>query len=310
MKKFLVSACLLLATFAIAQNIKFTENELYPEGIAYSHKAKSFYVSSLHYGKIGKVDWTGKYSTFIDDKESISAIGIAADEKRNLLYVAISDPGVSVKTTAAMKIAKIGAYDLTTGKRKFITDLAILNTTGGGNFANDMAFDNAGNIYLNNSASPIIYKINQTGKAEVFVTSDDWKKEGFNLNGIVCNQKENYLLVCQSNTGEIYKVDIKTKKISKIETSPILGADGLIFHKNELIVISNSSRKIIKLISNDNWASAKNVGEVNSEMTFPTTGTRVNGKYYVLNAKLNEIFTPNTKLTSDFLIQEVVFDIK
>lgn len=310
MKKFLVSACLLLATFAIAQNIKFTENELYPEGIAYSHKAKSFYVSSLHYGKIGKVDWTGKYSTFIDDKESISAIGIAADEKRSLLYVAISDPGVSVKTTAAMKIAKIGAYDLTTGKRKFITDLAILNTTGGGNFANDMAFDNAGNIYLNNSASPIIYKIDQTGKAEVFVTSDDWKKEGFNLNGIVCNQKENYLLVCQSNTGEIYKVDIKTKKISKTTTSPILGADGLIFHKNELIVISNSSRKIIKLISNDNWTSAKNVGEVNSEMTFPTTGTRVNGKYYVLNAKLNEIFTPNTKLTSDFLIQEVVFDKK
>ena len=310
MKKFLVSACLLLATFAIAQNIKFTENELYPEGIAYSHKAKSFYVSSLHYGKIGKVDWTGKYSTFIDDKESISAIGIAADEKRNLLYVAISDPGVSVKTTAAMKIAKIGAYDLTTGKRKFITDLAILNTTGGGNFANDMAFDNAGNIYLNNSASPIIYKINQTGKAEVFVTSDDWKKEGFNLNGIVCNQKVNYLLVCQSNTGEIYKVDIKTKKISKTTTSPILGDDGLIFHKNELIVISNSSRKIIKLISNDNWTSAKNVGEVNSEMTFPTTGTRVNGKYYVLNAKLNEIFTPNTKLTSDFLIQEVVFDKK
>ena len=310
MKKFLVSASLLLATFAIGQNIKFTENELYPEGVAYSHKAKSFYVSSLHYGKIGKVDWTGKYSTFIDDKESISAIGIAADEKRNLLYVAISDPGVSVKTTAAMKIAKIGAYDLTTGKRKFITDLAILNTTGGGNFANDMAFDNAGNIYLNNSASPIIYKIDQIGKAEVFVTSDDWKKEGFNLNGIVCNQKDNYLLVCQSNTGEIYKVDIKTKKISKTTTSPILGADGLIFHKNELIVISNSSRKIIKLISNDNWISAKNVGELNSEMTFPTTGTRVNGKYYVLNAKLNEIFTPNTKLTSDFLIQEVTFDKK
>ena len=56
--------------------------------------------------------------------------------------------------------------------------------------------------------------------------------------------------------------------------------------------------------------TAKKEGEAISEMPFPTTGTRVNGKYYVLNAKLNEIFTPNTKLTSDFLIQEVNFDKK
>ena len=310
MKNLFITATVLLSTLSFCQSIKFTENELYPEGIAYSHKAKSFFVSSLHYGKIGKVDWKGNYTNFVNDAQSISAIGILADEKRNSLYVAISDPGVSVKTVAQYKIAKLAAYDLSTGTRKFIADLGVINTTGGGNFANDMAFDKSGNIYVNNSASPIIYKVSQDGKAEVFVTSDNWKGEGFNLNGIVCNQKEDYLLVCQSNTGEIYKVDIKTKKISKVNTGLILGADGMVLHKNELIVISNSSKKITKLTSTDNWATAKSEGEVISEMTFPTTGTRVNGKYYVLNAKLNEIFTPNTKLTSDFLIQEVNFDKK
>ncbi len=310
MKNLFIAATLLLTTLTFAQSIKFSENELYPEGIAYSHKAKSFYVSSLHYGKIGKVDWSGKYTTFINDPESISAIGILADEKRNLLYVAISDPGVSVKTSAPMKIAKLAAYNLTTGKRKFISDLALINKTGGGNFANDMTFDAAGNIYVNNSASPIIYKVSQTGNAEVFVTSDSWKGEGFNLNGIVCNQKEDYLLVCQSNTGDIYKVEIKTKKISKVATEPILGADGMVLHKNELVVISNSSKKIIKLISNDNWATAKNEGEFTAELTFPTTGTRVNGKYYILNAKLDEIFNPKAVKTSNFLIQEFNFDKK
>ncbi len=310
MKNLFITTAFLLTALSFSQNIKFTENELYPEGVAYSHKAKSFYVSSLHYGKIGKVDWKGNYTNFINDAESISAIGILADEKRNLLYVAISDPGVSVKTIAQYKIGKLAAYDLTSGERKFISDLAVINTTGGGNFANDMTFDNDGNIYVNNSASPIIYKVSPDGKAEVFVTSDSWKGEGFNLNGIVCNQKENYLLACQSNTGEIYKIDIKTKKISKVATDLILGADGMVLHKNELIVISNSSKKITKLKSLDNWTTAKNEGEVISEMMFPTTGVRVNGKYYVLNAKLNEIFTPGAKLTSDFLIQEVNFDKK
>ena len=309
MKNTLKLVAFLATSIAMAQNIKFTENELYPEGIAYSHKLKSFYVSSLHYGKIGKVDWKGNYTTFIEDKEIISAIGILADEKRNLLYVAISDPGVSVKTAAAMKIAKLGVFDLTTGKKKFITNLdsfgSIKNL-----FANDIAVDKSGTIYVTNSATPVIHKVSQDGLGSVFVSSDLWNKEGFILNGIVCNQEKNYLIVAQSNTGELYKVDIKTKKITKVITEPILGADGMVLHKNELIVISNSSKKIIKLTSTDNWATAKNEGEVISEMTFPTTGTRVNGKYYILNAKLNEIFTPNTKLTSDFLIQEVNFDKK
>ena len=309
MKNTLKLVAFLATSIAMAQNIKFTENELYPEGIAYSHKSKSFYVSSLHYGKIGKVDWKGNYTTFIEDKEIISAIGILADEKRNLLYVAISDPGVSVKTAAAMKIAKLGVFDLTTGKKKFITNLdsfgSIKNL-----FANDITVDKSGTIYVTNSATPVIHKVSQDGLGSVFASSDLWNKEGFNLNGIVCNQEKNYLIVAQSNTGELYKVDIKTKKITKVITEPILGADGMVLHKNELIVISNSSKKIIKLTSTDNWATAKNEGEVISEMTFPTTGTRVNGKYYILNAKLNEIFTPNTKLTSDFLIQEVNFDKK
>ena len=98
MKNLIITATVLLSTLSFCQSIKFTENELYPEGITYSHKAKSFFVSSLHYGKIGKVDWKGNYTNFVNDAQSISAIGILADEKRNLLYVAISDPGVSVKT--------------------------------------------------------------------------------------------------------------------------------------------------------------------------------------------------------------------
>ncbi len=298
-----------LALTANAQNIPFNSNELYPEGIAYSKKQDVFFVSSLHYGKIGKVTRKGIYTEFITDKDLVSSIGIHANEKANLLYVCVSDPGVSVNTAKEnqMKLAKLIAYDLTTGKRTFVADLGALNTTGN-NFANDVDFDLQGNCYVTNSASPIIYKITKTGKASIFATSDNWKKEGFNLNGIVFHPN-GYLLVAQSNTGELYKVSIKNpKEISKITADIMLGADGIFLNgKNELMVISNSTKQVFQLNSTDNFTTAKVLKTVPTEMTFPTTGIVVKGKYYVLNAKLNEIFTPNSVLTSNYLIQEIKF---
>jgi hypothetical protein len=300
---------LMFALSANAQNIPFNSNELYPEGIAYSKKQDVFFVSSLHYGKIGKVTRKGIYTEFITDKDLVSTIGIHANEKANLLYVCVSDPGVAVNTSATtqMKLAKLIAYDLTTGKRKFVADLGALNTTGG-NFANDVDFDNQANAYVTNSASPIIYKVTSKGIASIFTTNENWKKEGFNLNGIVVHPN-GYLIAVQSNTGELYKISLKNpKEISKINVEPILGGDGIFLNgKTELMVISNSTKQVFQLNSSDEFISSKVLKTASTEMNFPTTGIVVNKKYYVLNAKLDEIFNPKATKTSNFLIQEVKF---
>jgi hypothetical protein len=303
---------LFVLTFALtanAQNIPFNSNELYPEGIAYSKKQDVFFVSSLHYGKIGKVTRKGVYTEFITDKDLVSTIGIHANEKANLLYVCVSDPGVSVNTSAAtqMKLAKLFAFDLTTGKRKFVADLGALNKDAG-NFANDVDFDSQGNTYVTNSASPIIYKVTKNGIASVFATNENWKKEGFNLNGIVVHPN-GYLIVVQSNTGELYKVSTKNpKEITKINTDIILGGDGIFLNgKKDLMVISNATKQVFKLNSTNDFASAKVLKTAPTEMTFPTTGIVINKKQYVLNAKLDEIFNPKATKTSNFLIQEIKF---
>jgi sugar lactone lactonase YvrE len=299
----------LFASTAFGQGIKFDSKELYPEGVAYSTAHKIFYVSSIHYGKIGKVDSKGNYIPFVDDAELVSTLGLLADNKRNLLYVCISDPGVSVKTNSSTqgKLAKLAAYDLVTGKRKFIADLGALNT-GGGNFANDVTIDKEGNLYVTNSFSPVIFRVTQAGEASIFATSDLWKGEGFNLNGIVFHH-DNFLLVDQSNTGTIYKVDLKDpKNITKVVSESLSGADGLILNgKNELIVISNSSQKAFQLITNDNWKTATTRNAVTTTMTFPTTGVFSNGNYFILNTKLNELFDPKATKTSDFILQQISF---
>ena len=308
MKKVIKISIFLLFIFnANAQNIAFTANELYPEGIAYSKKQDVFFVSSLHYGKIGKVTQKGEYSEFISDKDLVSTIGIHANEKANLLYVCVSDPGVSVQTNIStqMKLAKLISYDLTTGKRNFVANLEELSPAGQ-NFANDVDFDSSGNAYVTNSVSPIIYKVSKTGVASIFVTNENWEKKGFNLNGIVV-YKNQYLITVQSNTGELYKISLKNPtQITKINTDLILGGDGIFLNKNnELMVISNSKKQVFQLLSTDDFVTAKVIKTAPTEMTFPTTGIVAKGKYYVLNAKLDEIFNPKATKTSNFLIQEI-----
>ena len=311
-KRIVILSSIVLTTsvLSFSQNIQFTSTELYPEGVAYSESQEVFFVSSLRYGKIGKVDKQGVYTEFANSPELVSAIGLSLNDKTNTLYVCVSDPGVSVKTLpeTQRKLAKLIAYDTKTGKKVFSKDLGALNPNGF-NFANDIAHDHLGNVYITNSFSPFIYKIALDGTTSVFSTSELWRGEGFNLNGIVLHP-DGYLIVAKSNSGELFKVSTKNPAdIQKINGAVFPGADGLVYNKiaNELVVISNSKKEIYQVKTQDNWATSTIVKTVKSENSFPTTGTIVGDKYYVLNAKLDELFNPTAPKSSSFLLQEVKF---
>jgi hypothetical protein len=309
MKKLLFTFSILLALNIHAQNITFKSDTLYPEGIAYHAKRDVFFVSSLRHGKIGTVDRKGNYKIFVDSPEMISAIGLRLNEKTNTLYVCASDPGVSTKTTAATqrKFAKLIAYDATTGAQKYIADLGALNA-GGLNFANDVTFDNEGNVYVTNSFSPIIYKVDAAGNPSIFTTNDEWKGEGFKLNGIVFHPDG--FLMAVSSPGILYKIPVKKPQdIKKVKCILLLGADGLIYNptNKELVVISNVSQEITRMRSTDNWESALPWDRFRSINTFPTTGTIGGLYYYILNAKLNELFDAKAAKSSTFVIQEIRF---
>jgi hypothetical protein len=59
--------------------------------------------------------------------------------------------------------------------------------------------------------------------------------------------------------------------------------------------------------STDNWESALPWDRFRSVNTFPTTGTIGGPYYYILNAKLNELFDAKAAKTSTFVIQEIRF---
>lgn len=306
----LITAMVAGSFYAGAQSINFEADQLYPEGIAYNRITDEFLVSSLKYGKIGKVSREGIYTPLTTDSLLISTNGLYVDPKTNTVYACVTDAGFSVHTQAKTqrKLAKVIAYDLTDGHRKSVVDLQPLNKDEG-NFANDITADTLGNLYVTNSLSPIIFKINKNGVPSVFARSEAlWKQEGFNLNGIVYHPN-GFLIVAQSNTGVLYKVDCKDpNNIRHIMCPPIVGADGLVLNgKNELLVISNKEKKVFKLVSNGDWVNADLKGTADCEQNTPTTGVYVKGSYYVLNAKLNELMDPAAPKSKIFTIQEIKF---
>ncbi|MGW8248409.1 MAG: hypothetical protein ACWGOV_09890 [Acidiferrobacterales bacterium] len=280
---------------------------LYPEGMDYDAKGKRFIVSSMHEGTVGQVTDDGSYKPFVTDSNLVSSVGLRVDAARNRLLVCNSDPGASVHTKKENqgKFAGLGIYDLSSGKLIKYIDLAALSK-GGGHFCNDIAIDDAGNIYATDSFSPIIYKIDTKDDPSILLEDKRFTGDGFNLNGLV--YKDGYLVVAKYNEGLLFKVpvdkptDYKEVKIDQ----KLVGADGLLWGPDgSLIVIANlSTNKIFKLTSPDNWDSAKVVNSVDTGDVFATTGALRDGKVYAMEAHLGVLFNPETTKHVD------VFDIK
>lgn len=286
--------------------ITFTAEQAYPEGIAWSPTQNVFFVSSVHKGVIGKVTPNGVYTPFIQDDKLIASVGLFLDVKRNLLWTAIGDLGASTRSspTTAYKLAAVAAYDATTGERRAYHDLS--NLVEGGHFANDLTVDAAGNVYITDSFSPVIYRVDAKGQASVFAKSDLFKGEGFNLNGIVAHP-DGYLLVNKYNSGEIFRIstsngaDIQLVKLS----DTVKGADGMLLSgKDRLTVVQNAGNdQVVELVSKDGWKSATLQPARKTANSFPTTVAQVGNAIYVLNSRLDTLLAKDAPKVSEYLLQ-------
>jgi sugar lactone lactonase YvrE len=301
-----LAAALSSAAWA-ASDVRFSAEQAYPEGIAWSAPQNSFFVSSIHQGVIGKVTMNGHYTPFIRDTRLVSSVGLQFDARRNLLWAAVGDLGNSVRSSPATqgKLAALAAYDASTGERRAFHDLGGL--VEGGHFANDLALDARGQVYVTDSFSPVIYRLDAQGQASVFVRSELFTGEGFNLNGIVWHA-HGYLLVNKHNSGELFRISTTGRPdIQRVALPEALkGADGLLLlAPNRLALVQNAGAdRVVELVSHDGWRSASIVSEHKTAGSFPTTAARVGEDYYVLNSRLDTLMTPDAPKVSDYLLQK------
>jgi sugar lactone lactonase YvrE len=221
----------------IPGQINFTQERLYPEGIAFDKWNGRFLVSSLTRGDIGTVAYDGTYQPFIQDSALGATIGLKIDEARRRVLVAVSNPSPG-------NVAGLGIYDLGTGSRLHLVNLLEAGS-GQRNFANDITLDPQGNAYVTNSFSPIIYKVDRDGNASVFFHDDRFATAPgeFGFNGIAYHSN-GYLIVAFSKENALYKITLDAPaQYDKIELdSPLQGPDGLLLSNDgrQLVVVNNA----------------------------------------------------------------------
>ena len=111
-----------------------------PEGVEYDTANRRLLTGSLSEGSIFQIHADGQLTTVVTDAELVSSVGIEADEPRGRLLVANAD--VSVFQGDGTGQAKLGVYDLATGERIAMVDLAAAVTDAPADavyFANDVA---------------------------------------------------------------------------------------------------------------------------------------------------------------------------
>ena len=160
-----------------------------PEGVEYDAANGRFLIGSMAEGTIFQLHDDGRVTEVVSDPDLIASVGIEVDEPRSRLLVANMDPAALQGEGAGQ--AKLGVYDLSTGERMAMVDLAatVADPPGDATYAaNDVAVAADGTVYVTDTLFGVLYRIDTDYNASVFHRFDD-----FAPNGIIVHEA-GYLL--------------------------------------------------------------------------------------------------------------------
>ncbi|KAK9106158.1 hypothetical protein Scep_023002 [Stephania cephalantha] len=290
--------------------VDFRAPNLFPESHVWDQSEQHFVVGSWSQRSIYTVSDAGVVETLIVDTDLADGViiaGLAIDSVNRRLIAVIhsEDPLPSFDALAA--------YDLKTRKRLFLVPL-LDSDASSRPLANDVAVDFNGNAYVTNAAGNFIWKITINGESSILSKSptftsqkvDEGKPWSFcGLNGIAYVNK-GYLLVVQSNTGKMFKVDVDDGKARRVLLPvDLVAADGIAI-RNDGVVVVVSHHKAWLLKSQDSWAEGVVYDEIPLDVSkFASSVTiREDNKAYVLYGHIDEAVKGNVERET-FRIEEI-----
>jgi sugar lactone lactonase YvrE len=275
----------------LPDNIVAERGGFIPEGVEYDTRNGRLLTGSLAEGSIFHIQADGKVVPLVTDRELTSTIGIEADEERDRLLVANSD--FSIFQGKGTGQAKLGVYNLTTGQRIAMVDLAAADSGAPAdavNFANDVTVGPDGTAYVTNSRTNVVYRVGPDYQASVLHRFP--AAENANVNGIVYHSS-GYLLVAAGT--RLYKLPLDNPSGTTEVTLPeaIPGQDGMVWTSdNRLAIVSNSGNRVVRLTSKDDWVTAQLDG-VAAYTTQATTAAVVGDDIYVVHPHFNDQEPPS-----------------
>ena len=261
-------------------------NGFAPEGIAVG-RGDTFYVGSIPTGAIYSGNLrTGEGSVLVPAAPGRQAIGLDVDA-RNRLFVAGGPTG------------KAYVYDAATGAL-----LAEYDLTSGATFVNDVVVTRHG-AYLTDSFNQVLYRIpiapdgTLGATAETIpLTGDIAYTTGFNANGIDATPDGRWLVLVQSNTGLLFRVDPATGVAREIDLGgeTVTAGDGILLDGRTLFVVRNQQNRIAVLRLAPDLLSGRLVTHLTDPgFDVPTTIAEHGNRLYAVNARFGTPVTPDTE---------------
>ncbi len=206
----LVPSLLALATLVVLPSCDVPLQEVYPlqsqtslpEGVAYDNITHTFFATAINGGKITRITPLGQEIVFhTDTNPNMSFGGAHVDEDRRRLWVC----AVDVKTNP-FPTSQVWGFNIETKQRTHVIALPPVS------FCNDLVTDDAGKVYVTDSANPNIYRVNPKSQSfSVFLTSPTFnpvQPGAPALNGVDLSPDGNRLLVVTSFPAGVYSIPV------------------------------------------------------------------------------------------------------
>lgn len=254
-------------------------NGFQPEGIV-TGRGTTFFVGSRVSGAVYRGDLrTGEGKVFVPAAEDRVAIGLSHDRRSNNLFVSGGGTG------------KGFVYDAQTGEWT-----ATYTLTDPGTFVNDVVVTSSA-AYFTDSFRSFLYKVPlgpagrlpaQSEVEEISLGGDFQSVSGFNTNGIDAPPNEEFLIIVNTSTGLLYKVDSESGDASEIGLGgeTVTNGDGILLDGQTLYVVRNRNNVIAVVNLEPGAEEGEVVREImDSDFDVPTTVAEFGNALYAVNAR-------------------------
>ncbi len=261
-----------------------------PEGIAIGREPFAYFGSLLD-GSIYRADLVTGGGRIISQGPGTASAGMKLDG-RGRLFVAGGDAG-DARVVSASTGEVLARYPLTS-LPSFVNDVILTPDAA----------------WFTDSFNPVLYKLplgragRLPGPDEVVtvpLSGDIAFGEGFNVNGISRTPDGAGLLVVQSNTGLLFRVDPATGVATTVDLAGelVVGGDGILLTGRTLYVVENTPNEVA-VVRLDRAAGRGTVVDRVTDPRFdvPTTAARFDGRIYLVNSRFLLDPTPTTTYTA------------
>lgn len=285
-------------TPAVKDRYELPGNAAYPKGLAYQPSTGLFFTGNAQDGTLYRGNTkTGEVSVLspagADGRWAANGLALDANDR---LWVAGGETG-TVFLCDASTGALIRSYQTPPADSTLVNDLVV--TTNG-------------DVFVTDSYRPILFRIRSASPDRI----EPWLDlsattirygAGYNLNGIAVTDDGRYLIVIQSNTGQLFRISLTDKSVRLIDLKGLVlpFADGISLRGKTIYAARNQTGEIARIALNADLTSGTVDSPIrDASFRFPTAVTVVGDRLLVANAQLGRV--PPQKLVLPFTLSGIV----